>query len=275
MSRARVETPCGVPRPSHLDKLDAARDERDLEISGSHLIRILDETGSTNADLLALGCDAREGDWLVARRQTAGRGRAGRQWEDGAGNFMGSTVVALRPGDPPAQTLALVAGLAVAQAVASVPGAPAAKLKWPNDLLVAGAKLAGILLERAGDNVIVGVGVNLLRAPEVPGRKTTALADHGAAAEPGDFAELLRDNFAETLLRWRDGQWDALRGEWLARAHPPGTPLSVNDRDGHPIVGTFAGLGADGAALLRLADGSVRPIHAGDVELVRTHAARA
>ena len=239
------------------------------------MIRILSETGSTNTDLLALGRDAREGDWLVARRQTAGRGRAGRLWEDGAGNFMGSTVVALRPGDPPAQTLALVAGLATAEAVATVPHASAAAmLKWPNDLLVGGAKLAGILLERAGAIVVIGVGVNLLRAPAVPGRTTTALADYNANIEPGDFAELLADSFAEALARWRDGGWDGLRAEWLARAHPLGTALAVNGSDGQPIVGAFAGLGSDGAALLRLADGTTRPIHAGDVELVRNDAAR-
>ena len=238
------------------------------------MIRIVAETGSTNADLLALGRDAREGDWLVARRQTAGRGRAGRQWEDGAGNFMGSTVVALRPGDPPPQTLALVTGLAVAEAVAAVPGTPDTMLKWPNDLLVGGAKLAGILLERAGDIVVIGIGVNLLRAPEVSGRTTTALADHGATIDPGDFADLLADRFAAALARWRGGGWDGLRTEWLARAHPLGTPLAVNDRDGQPIKGTFAGLGVDGAALLRLADGTTRPIHAGDVEMIKTNAAR-
>ena len=239
------------------------------------MIRILAQTGSTNADLLSLGGDAREGDWLVARRQTAGKGRAGRQWEDGAGNFMGSTVVALRPGDLPAQTLALVAGLAVAEAVAAVPGAPEPMLKWPNDLLVDGAKLAGILLERAGDTVVIGVGVNLARAPLVADRATVALAEFGAKIEPGDFGEVLADRLEAALARWRGGGWDGLVRDWLAHAHPFGTPLSVNDREGHPIVGTFGGLGADGAALLRLADGSVRPIHAGDVELVRTHAARA
>ena len=238
------------------------------------MIRILAETGSTNADLLALGRDAREGDWLIARRQTAGRGRAGRVWEDGAGNFMGSTVVLLRPGDPPAQTLALVTGLAVAGAVAAVPGAPDAMLKWPNDLLVDGAKLAGILLERAGETVVIGIGLNLQRAPEVSGRETTALADHGAHIELGEFGDLLADCFAAALARWRRGEWDAMRAAWLAHAHPEGTPLSVNDRDGQPIIGAFAGMGADGAALLRLADGTVRPIHAGDVELVKTHAAR-
>lgn len=238
------------------------------------MIRILDETGSTNADLIALGRDAREGDWLVARRQTAGKGRAGRQWEDGAGNFMGSTSVALRPGDPPPHTLALVAGVTLAETVAGIPGAPEVMLKWPNDLLVAGAKLAGILLERAGDIVVIGVGVNLARAPHVPDRVTTALADHGVRIETGAFAELLDDSFAAALSRWRGGGWDGLRSEWLARAHPVGTALSVKDRDGLPIAGAFAGLGGDGAALLRLADGTVRPIHAGDVELVKTHAAR-
>ena len=239
------------------------------------MIRIIAETGSTNADLLALGRDAREGDWLVARRQTAGKGRAGRQWEDGVGNFMGSTVVALRPGDPLPQTLALVTGLAVAEAVAAVPGAPQVMLKWPNDLLVDGAKLAGILLERAGDSVVIGIGVNLLRAPQVAGRFTTALAGYGVSIDLGAFADLLADRFSSALARWRGGGWDSLRVDWLARAHAVGTPLSVNDRDGRSISGEFAGLGGDGAALLRLADGTTRPIHAGDVEMVGNDASRA
>lgn len=238
------------------------------------MIRIVSETGSTNADLIALGRDAREGDWLVARRQSAGKGRAGRHWEDGAGNFMGSTVVALRPGDPPAHTLALVTGVALAETVARIPGAPPAMLKWPNDLLVAGAKLAGILLERAGDIVVIGIGVNLSRTPDVPGRATTCLADHGSAIALEEFADLISDQFAETLTGWRQGGWDDLRARWHARAHPLDTPLSVNAADGKPIVGTFAGLGADGAALLRLADGTVRPIHAGDVEVMGGDATR-
>ena len=232
------------------------------------MIRFVDETGSTNADLLALGTDAREGDWLVARRQSAGRGRSGRLWQDGAGNFMGSTVVRLRPGDPPAQTLALVAGLAGRQAVGAVAAGLPARLKWPNDLLLAGAKLAGVLLERAGETVVVGIGVNLAQTPQVEGRESTSLFAHGVTVAPSDFAEVLADRFAVLLAAWRDGDWPRLRELWLANAHPVGTVLEVRDPNGARIAGAFAGLGADGSALLRLADGSTRPIHAGDVELV-------
>ena len=232
------------------------------------MIRLIAETGSTNADLLALGGDAREGDWLVARRQSAGRGRAGRQWEDGAGNFMGSTAVALRPDDPPAQTLSLVAGLAAWEAVRAVARDLPLMLKWPNDLLVDGAKLAGILLERAGEVVVIGIGVNLARAPQVLDRATTALIDHGVPPGVEDFAELLADRFAAHLAAWRSGDWPRQRDLWLARGHREGSTIEVRERDGSRIAGTFAGLGADGAALLRLADGSSRPIHAGDVELV-------
>lgn len=231
------------------------------------MIRFVAETGSTNADLLSLGGGAREGDWLVALRQSAGRGRAGRQWEDGAGNFMGSTVVRLQPADPPAQTLALVTGLALFDTVSGWID-DGLVLKWPNDLLLDGAKLAGVLLVRQRDTVVVGVGVNLARAPDLPDRRTIALAKRVTAPEPPAFAEAIAAGFAARLAQWRGGAWPGLRAAWLAHAHPEGAALSIRDRDGAPIAGTFAGLDADGAALLRLADGTTRPIHAGDVELM-------
>ncbi len=229
------------------------------------MIRFVPETGSTNADLLA-NRDAHEGEWLVARRQSAGRGRAGRAWNDGAGNFMGSTVVDLRAGDPLPQTLALVAGLAVHRTVAALPDGPhGLQLKWPNDLLVGTAKLGGILLERQEQRVIVGIGVNLAQAPEVPDRPVASL---GGPIAADTFAEALAAQFAAELARWHRGEWPMLRAEWLARAHPTGTLLTVNDRVHGPIMGAFAGLGDDGTLHLRLADGGTRPIHAGDVELV-------
>jgi BirA family transcriptional regulator, biotin operon repressor / biotin---[acetyl-CoA-carboxylase] ligase len=228
------------------------------------LIHFVAETGSTNADLFARAAAA-EGEWLVARRQSAGRGRTGRTWNDGAGNFMGSTVARLGPGDPPPQTLALVSGLAVFETVAALPEAPAGlMLKWPNDLLVRGAKLAGVLLEREGARVVVGIGVNLARAPDLAERSTASLA---AAPPLEDFAGALAATFAALLARWHGGDWPALRQAWLACAHPEGTRLSVHDSGGARVFGTFAGLAADGAALLRLAEGTTRAIHAGDLEM--------
>ena len=237
------------------------------------MIRFVAETGSTNADLLALGEDAREGEWLVALRQTAGRGRAGRQWRDGAGNFMGSTAVVLRPGDPPAPTLALVVGLALFDAVSGWVS-DGLMLKWPNDLLLDRAKLAGVLLERQRDLVVVGVGVNLARAPDIAERRTIALDARVAAPDARAFSDALAPRLAARLGQWRGGGWPDLRVEWLARAHPEGTPLTVRDHAGAPISGQYTGLGADGAALLRLADGTTRPIHAGDVEMVGGDASR-
>ncbi len=236
------------------------------------LIQTVAEIASTNSALLARlggGEAIGEGYWLVADRQSAGRGRAGRQWSDGHGNFMGSTVARLCPGDPPAPTLSLVAGVALHRTlVAQIGAAPGMLLKWPNDVLVGGAKLAGILLERNGDAVVVGIGVNLAQAPVVPDRPTVALSGLGQALARDAFARALADEWRAALALWHRQGWPALREDWLARAHPRGTLLSVRDPVAGVIMGGFAGLDADGAALLRLADGERRAIHAGDLELV-------
>jgi len=236
------------------------------------LIKVVAEIASTNSALLARAAAGEallEGHWLLADRQTGGRGRAGRIWTGGYGNFMGSTAVALRSIDPPPQTLALVAGVATHRALTAVaPSLGGLALKWPNDLLVDGAKLGGILLERQGDVVVVGIGVNLAEAPDVPDRATASLAQLGHDTMRGTFASALAETWAEDLEQWHRGGWSALREDWLARAHPPGTLLSVNLAAEGRITGAYAGLGADGAVLLRLADGAVRAIHAGDVELV-------
>lgn len=235
------------------------------------MIETIAETGSTNSDIaarLAAGEQRAEGAWLVADRQMAGRGRLGRLWSDGRGNFMGSTSVALMAGDPPPASLALVAGLAVHGAVSGhIPPPARAMLKWPNDVLVNGRKLAGILLERVGESVVVGIGVNLAQAPQVPGRDTVALAHFGPAPDRDDFAVTMARHFAEELLRWRSFGLAALLLRWQSAAHPPGTPLSVSQPDGGVLLGTFAGLLEDGALRLALADGTTRFIHAGEVFL--------
>jgi BirA family biotin operon repressor/biotin-[acetyl-CoA-carboxylase] ligase len=181
---------------------------------------------------------------------------------------MGSTVVRPGPHDPPAPTLALMTGLALYESVAPLLGEPAAlSLKWPNDLLLGRAKLAGILLEREGDAVIVGIGVNLAAAPQIAGRETIALSALGPTPDRDAFAAGLAASFDRELERWRTVGTEPLLRRWLAAAHPVGTALSVHEPAGSEVSGTFAGLGPDGSLLLRLEDGSVRPIHAGDVML--------
>lgn len=235
------------------------------------MIEVVPEIQSTNAALLArlrLGEFLAENHWLVADRQNAGRGRAGRVWFDGYGNFMGSTAARLMPSDTPAHTLSLVAGLAVFRAVTRCYDGSGLILKWPNDLLLDGKKLCGVLLERQGDAVIVGVGVNIAEAPSVADRKTTSLRDAGSAVDRDGFAKLLAEEWAGLLARWHAGEWDDLRNEWLGRAHPKGAMVSVKDADYGVLIGTFAGLGDDGSAILRLADGSRRVVHAGEIEMV-------
>lgn len=233
------------------------------------MIEVVAETGSTNADLaarLGAGEDLAEGHWLVADRQNAGKGRQGRVWSDGLGNFMGSTAARLWSGDPPAHTLSLVAGVATFAAVEAVaPGLAGLSLKWPNDLLLDNAKLAGILLERAGNTVIVGVGVNLAYAPQIPGRKVVSLAQAGCAIERDAFAAMLDTCWIHALRLWHTGAWDDLRREWIMRAHASGTPLRVHGAGEEIVQGTFAGLDPEGALQLRLGDGTTRTIHTGEV----------
>jgi len=235
------------------------------------LIRYVAETGSTNTDLavrLRGGEQPPEGEWLVADRQFAGRGRQGRNWSDGAGNFMGSTVVHRAATDPPAPSLALMAGLALHE-VASlmVPDPTRLRLKWPNDLLHDRAKLAGILLEGVDDTVIVGMGVNLASAPDLSGRETAAFTAFGPAPDRDAFAHALAASFDRELERWRSFGLEPMIRRWQAAGTPPGTPLAVHDTGGKRIPGTFAGLAPDGSLLLRLADGATRAVHAGDVTL--------
>jgi BirA family biotin operon repressor/biotin-[acetyl-CoA-carboxylase] ligase len=212
-----------------------------------------------------------EGLWLRAECQTSGRGRQGRAWSSPAGNLYASTLVRLRPNDPQPATLALVAAVALQEvAHAYLPSASGqdAILKWPNDLLLDGAKLSGILLERADDAVVIGIGVNLAHHPTDTERLATSLAAHGAKPDPADFIETLASAFARWLGIWRVEGLGPIRARWLERAHVPGTALTARLPDGSAIDGLFAGLDGEGALILRLADGATRVIHAADVFLI-------
>jgi len=240
-------------------------------------IRIIERTGSTNAVLLggvgavesewgAVESEWRavEGDWLVALAQHKGRGRQGREWQSLAGNFAGSTLVQLRPDDPPAPGLSLACGLALIEAVdIAAPGAQL-MLKWPNDLMLGGAKLAGILLERSGDRIVAGFGVNLAVAPQIEGRATASL---DGALTPKAFAPLLAASMARMLRLWRETSPATFGRAWLERAHPSGTSITVHTEAGIGVSGRFDGIEPDGALRLRQDNSAVTIVRAGDVTL--------
>ena len=180
------------------------------------------------------------------------------------GNFYGSTLVQLQQRDPAAQSLSLAAGLALIEAVdAAIPEQPL-MLKWPNDLMLQGKKLAGILLERNGGRVAVGFGVNLASAPQLPDGIGASL---GGKLTPQAFAPLLAGSFARLLELWRRSEPSSLARAWLARAHAVGTPLRVHSGSEDFVSGHFDGIEADGALRLRRDDGAIEIVRAGDVEL--------
>lgn len=184
-------------------------------------------------------------------------------WRSPPGNLYASTLVRLRSADPPAATLALVAAVALHEAASAYAPGAGVRIKWPNDLLAGEAKLAGILLEREGEAVVIGFGANLAHHPDDIERPATSLAAlAGAAPEPDAFADHLAEVFARRIADWRAGL-AGIRTAWLAGAHPVGTALSTPEG-----AGLFDGLDESGALRLRLPDGEVRTIHAGDVFLI-------
>ena len=173
-------------------------------------------------------------------------------------------MIQLRSGDPPAQSLALAAGLAAVETIdIAVPG-QALMLKWPNDVMLLGRKLAGVLLERAGDRIAVGFGVNLATAPALADRHAATL---GGQIGPEAFAPLLAGNFARMLELWRTSEPLLIAQAWLARAHPIGARITVHSTHDETASGRFDGLEPDGALRLRRNDGDLAIIRAGDVEL--------
>ncbi len=194
----------------------------------------------------------------------------GRVWKSPSGNMFTSTIVRLRPLDPPAPSLAFIIALSVVDTIKQIAPHVAVIIKWPNDILsMEGAKLCGMLLERSGDAVIIGVGLNLVHHPEGLDRPVNNLTALGAnCPHPQAVVEILADAFDIWLTRWRDMGLSIIFKAWQSSAHPVGTALSVNMPSGESYEGLYAGLSDDGALQLRLADGSIRAIHAADVFLI-------
>jgi BirA family transcriptional regulator, biotin operon repressor / biotin---[acetyl-CoA-carboxylase] ligase len=248
-------------------------------------VLVVDEVGSTNTDLMqrvATGAIATEALplWLMARRQTAGRGRQGRPWVSSEGNLMASLALRLNATPDVTHQLSFVAGLAVCMAVRDFISDTTGKgrLKWPNDVLVDGAKISGILCETtalphgAGRVAVLGIGINVASHPDDMHRPTTSIAAlTGEHNDPELVLEHLSTGLMAALSLWDHGRGFAdIRRRWLALGHRRGEPLTVhintpNEAGTGPMTGRFAGLDADGALLLERAHGDVLRITFGDV----------
>ena len=206
---------------------------------------------------------------ILAQRQTQGHGTQGRGWESPAGNL--SLSVLLRPAAPAsdAPRWALLAAVALAEAVGAVlPPQAGLRLKWPNDLLLGGGKLAGVLTHsaaRAGgaiDWLVIGFGVNLATAPELPDRETACVAQAAPPPPPEQFAASLVARLDAWQARMLAEGFAPVRAAWLAYAPDPGSPVTLR-LPARVVRGAFAGLNDDGRLLLS-ADGQTHAFAAGE-----------
>lgn len=224
------------------------------------------QTQSTNSDALALvAADAPEGTYITADSMTAGRGRQGRPWVAPKGNLYFSLI--LRPIDVPLVRwgeLSFVAGLAAGEAVGQF--GPSWQLKWPNDVLVEGAKISGILLESTAEALVMGIGINVAVAPEVPRRETIALSKYAGGMVQADYVcDVLLKRIEQYYTQWRQEGFAPIREAWLARARGIGEEIRVNLAGGQSLTGRFIGINETGGLLLGADNGSVQTILAGDV----------
>ena len=224
----------------------------------------LDKVGSTNAEALRLAAGgAPSGTVVWAREQREGRGRRGRRWESPPGNLY--CTVLLRPDVAPAASgqLSLVAAVALAEALAALAPGAAVHLKWPNDVLLRGSKIAGILIEAGEDGAVaVGTGVNVAGAP--PG--AAFLQEVAAGVTPESVLAAYAATLEEWLARWRADGFAPVRAAWIGRASGLGRPIEVR-LAAETLHGTFAELDESGALVLAGAGGT-RHISAGDVFLL-------
>jgi BirA family biotin operon repressor/biotin-[acetyl-CoA-carboxylase] ligase len=232
-------------------------------------LRRYEEIDSTNEEARRLIAAGEIGPvWLMARRQTAGRGRRGRAWESAGGNL--AATLLLRPGKPQAEWAELSFAAAIAAADMAAVLAPEARiaLKWPNDVLADGKKLAGILLETGNGPkpaLAIGIGVNLAHHPDGTEFPATSLAALGADVPSADDAlSLLAAGFAGWYEVWRAEGFAPVRDAWLARAAGLGTRIRARLATGERS-GMFEGIDERGALLLNEGPGRTSTLPAADI----------
>lgn len=228
-----------------------------------------DSIGSTNAEALTRAKAGEQGQlWLVTDHQTSGRGRRNRAWISPRGNLAASVLEVVTVTPPVAATLGFAAGVALVQALRSF--FVDAELKWPNDVLLRGAKLSGILLEAESVAegrmaVVTGIGVNIVGAPQGVPYAATALADAGFALSARQLFARLSDCWVEARRLWDDGRgMPALRTKWLSYAAGIGGPVTIH-LGGRTVEGTFETIDDSGQLIVATADGRRMPIASGEV----------
>jgi BirA family biotin operon repressor/biotin-[acetyl-CoA-carboxylase] ligase len=236
-----------------------------------YALKSFDVIDSTNEEARRLAAAGEQQPiWITAARQTAGRGRRGRVWESPTGNLAATLLI--RPGKPAGECaqLSFAAAIAAHETVSSfAPGADIA-VKWPNDVLANGRKIAGLLLESASTGMVpewlaIGIGINLAHFPEGTEFPATALPTLGITApNPSEALTRLAAAFAKWYEIWRANGFSPVRDAWLARAAGLGTRIRARLSDGE-YWGMFEGIDETGALILREAQGKTRIIAAGEV----------
>tara|TARA_B100000378_G_scaffold239419_1_gene207260 strand:- start:2968 stop:3738 length:771 start_codon:yes stop_codon:yes gene_type:complete len=220
---------------------------------------VLDRVDSTNAEAMRLADRIAGPAWIMARRQEAGRGRRGRAWTDPPGNFAATLLIRPQGGPADAARLSFVAALAVHDALMTLCGPQLnLALKWPNDLLLNGGKLSGILLESAGSGrqvtaLAIGIGVNLACAPEIAAdqsiRPVSLKGETGLAVTPDELLDALAIAFDHRQRQMRDHSFGPIRAAWLARAARLGETITART-GGTETTGVFEGIDETGALIL-------------------------
>ncbi|WP_122039200.1 biotin--[acetyl-CoA-carboxylase] ligase [Asaia bogorensis] len=214
---------------------------------------------------------AAHGRAVLAYCQTAGRGTRGRQWDAPSGNLSFSFICRDARVNDLVQAMPFMVAVAVHDALSTCAPSAALRIKWPNDILCDGAKLAGVLIERGGATgsewIVVGIGANLKTAPDIAGRQTVALSALGGQVGPADLARQILTCFSFWFDLWQRRGFAPIRQAWLDRAHEPGSRLAVQ-RGGDYIEGFFAGLDECGRLVLQTDQNEVQTVAAGDILLL-------
>ncbi len=242
--------------------------------SGYRLLR-LETVDSTNAEARRRALAGEPGPlWIWSARQSQGRGRGGREWVSQYGNLFASLLIGVNCSLRVAGQLALLAGIITFDTIAKLiayEGRSEILLKWPNDILLAGEKVAGMLLENVGGAndsrsvVVIGTGINLASHPANLPQPAVSLATYGMTVTPAEALETLAATTHDWLSRWGEGScFPTIRRAWLDRAGPVGRPLTVRVGS-QEVEGAYGGLDSEGALRLFMPDGGEYRVTAGDV----------